>query len=242
MCGITGFINKDKNKKEIIEDMAKTLIHRGPDGQGYYIDDDIALAHLRLAIIDLKGGKQPIYNEDKTKVIVYNGEVYNFIELRAILKEKGHVFKTKTDTEVLIHGYEEWNSELPKHLRGMFAFAIWDKEKKELFMARDQFGIKPLYYANFNDTFMFASEIKALIKHPNFKKELNKEILSAYLCFNSTPTTETFFKGVYRLEPGHTLSYKNGNIEINRYFKLEFNPVNNSMENIVSDIRKVNPS
>ena len=140
MCGITGFINKEKNKKSIIEKMSKRISHRGPDSEGFYIDNDIALAHRRLSIIDLEGGIQPLYNEDKSKVIIFNGEIYNYIELTKQLKDDGHKFKTSSDTEVLIHGYEKWGKDLPKHLRGMFAFAIYDIKKKELFLARDNFG------------------------------------------------------------------------------------------------------
>lgn len=237
MCGIAGFVNKNiKNKDEVIKKMADRIKYRGPDGEGYFIDDDVALAHRRLSIIDLSTGSQPMYNEDNSIVIVFNGEIYNFVELKDELKSKGHKFKNKSDTEVIIHGYEEWGKNVVEHLRGMFAFAIWDQNTKTLFMARDHFGIKPLYYAKFNDTLMFASEIKAFLDHPDFKKELNKEILSAYLCFNSTPTEETFFKGVYRLEPGHTLTYKDGKIEIERYFHLEFNETEQKMNKIVEDI------
>ena len=237
MCGIAGFVNKNiKNKDEVIKKMADRIKYRGPDGEGYFIDDDVALAHRRLSIIDLSTGSQPMYNEDNSIVIVFNGEIYNFVELKDELKGKGHKFKNKSDTEVIIHGYEEWGKNVVEHLRGMFAFAIWDQNTKTLFMARDHFGIKPLYYAKFNDTLMFASEIKAFLDHPDFKKELNKEILSAYLCFNSTPTEETFFKGVYRLEPGHTLTYKDGKIEIERYFHLEFNETEQKMNKIVEDI------
>ena len=237
MCGIAGFVNKNiKNKEEVIKKMADRIKYRGPDGEGYFIDDDVALAHRRLSIIDLSNGSQPMYNEDNSIVIVFNGEIYNFVELKDELKSKGHKFKNKSDTEVIIHGYEEWGKNVVEHLRGMFAFAIWDQNTKNLFMARDHFGIKPLYYAKFNDTLMFASEIKAFLDHPDFKKELNKEILSAYLCFNSTPTEETFFKGVYRLEPGHTLTYKDGKIEIERYFHLEFNETRQKMNKIVEDI------
>ena len=237
MCGIAGFVNKNiKNKEEVIKKMADRIKYRGPDGEGYFIDDDVALAHRRLSIIDLSTGSQPMYNEDNSIIIVFNGEIYNFVELKDELKNKGHKFKNKSDTEVIIHGYEEWGKNVVEHLRGMFAFAIWDQNTKTLFMARDHFGIKPLYYAKFNDTLMFASEIKAFLDHPDFKKELNKEILSAYLCFNSTPTEETFFKGVYRLEPGHTLTYKDGKIEIERYFHLEFNETEQKMNKIVEDI------
>ena len=239
MCGIAGLVSKDKNKKENIEKMSEIIKHRGPDGEGYYIDDDVAFVHRRLAIIDLSGGGQPIYNEKKDMVIVFNGEIYNYIELRSELKKLGHKFKTKTDTEVIIHGYEEWGKKVTSRLRGMFAFAIWDSNKKELFMARDGFGIKPLYYTKMKDTFMFASEIKAFLDHPDFEKKLNKEILAAYLCFNSCPTTESFFKGVYRLEPGTQLSYKNGKYKIEKFFQLTFDEKDKDFNKCVEDIKKV---
>ena len=188
MCGIVGFINQTDNKEEIIQTMSSKIKHRGPDDEGFYINDNIALAHQRLSIIDLTNGKQPMFNEDKTKVLIFNGEIYNFKELKKILIKDGYKFKTKSDTEVILHGYKKWGKNLPKKLRGMFAFAIWDINKKELFLARDGFGIKPLYYACFNGTFMFASEIKALLAHPDFEKKLNTNILSAYLCFNFVPT------------------------------------------------------
>lgn len=237
MCGIAGFVSTRKSKKKILKNMCDRIKHRGPDGEGYYTDDNVALGHRRLAIIDLSTGDQPIYNEDKDVVIVYNGEIYNFKELRKEL-EKNHKFVTNSDTEVLVHGYEQWGHKLTDKLRGMFAFAIWDKSKKELYMARDQWGIKPLYYYQNNDTFMFASEIKAFLDHPDFKKELNTDIMSAYLCFNSTPTTETFFKEVYRLEPGHQLILKNNKIEIERYFKMEFAEQNQDIDDITKKINK----
>ena len=238
MCGIAGFVDKTiKNKKKVIKDMAERIKYRGPDGEGYFIDDEVALAHRRLAIIDLSSGGQPQYNEDNSLVIVFNGEIYNFVELKEELIKAGHKFRNKSDTEVIIHGYEEWGVEVTKHLRGMFAFAIWDTKQKTLFIARDGFGIKPLYYAKFGSSFMFASEIKAFLDHPKFKKELNKEILSSYLCFNSTPTEETFFKGVYRVEPGYQILYKNGKINKMRFFKLEFDETNEDMDTIVKRIR-----
>lgn len=238
MCGIAGFVDKTiKNKKKVIKDMAERIKYRGPDGEGYFIDDEVALAHRRLAIIDLSSGGQPQYNEDNSLVIVFNGEIYNFVELKEELIKAGHKFRNKSDTEVIIHGYEEWGTEVTKHLRGMFAFAIWDTKQKTLFIARDGFGIKPLYYAKFGSSFMFASEIKAFLDHPKFKKKLNKEILSSYLCFNSTPTEETFFKGVYRVEPGYQILYKNGKINKMRFFKLEFDETNEDMDTIVKRIR-----
>ena len=239
MCGIAGLVTKDKNKNQLVKKMSKRIEHRGPDGEGYYFDDDIALAHRRLSIIDLSTGDQPIYNEDKTIVTVFNGEIYNYQELRDELIKAGHKFITKSDTEVLVHGYEAWHTDLPKHLRGMFAFAIYDKNKKELFLARDNFGIKPLYYAYMNDTFMFASEVKAFLDLPMFNKELNKDILETYLEFSFVPTTETFFKGVYRLDAGTSLLFKDNNILLNKYFKLDFKDSNISYEDAVIKIGNV---
>ena len=239
MCGITGYINTEKKPvKKVLKAMTDKIAHRGPDGEGHYIDDYAALGHRRLAIIDLSTGDQPIYNEDKNIIVVCNGEIYNYQELTEELKEKGHKFVTTSDTEVLVHGYEEWGHDLVYKLRGMFAFAIWDKEKKELFSARDKWGIKPYYYYQNNNVFMFASEIKAFLEHPDFKKEFNDKILSSYLCFNSVPTEETFFKGVKRLEPGHYLVYKDNKITIKRFFKLEFEETNKSIENYVEQIDK----
>lgn len=222
MCGITGFISDKKNKKKILKSMSDRIIHRGPDSSGEYIDDDVALGHRRLSIIDLEGGKQPIYNEDESMVIVFNGEIYNYKVLKKELEKLGHTFKTNSDTEVIIHGYEQWQDEVVKKLRGMFAFAIWKKEDKSLFIARDGFGIKQVYYYYEDEVFMFGSEIKCFLGHPDFNKVLNEEIISSYLCFNSVPTEETLFKGVFRVEPGHTLLFKNGEITKNCYFKLEF--------------------
>lgn len=239
MCGIAGYVSKNKPTKKTLKAMTDRIEYRGRDAAGYYVDKNAALGHRRLSIIDLsKEGNQPIYNETKEIVIVFNGEIYNFEELRKQLEEKGHIFKSKTDTEVLVHGYEEWGHKLTKKLRGMFAFAIWDSIKKELYMARDQWGIKPLYYYQTDDSLLFASEIKAFLDHPEFKKELNENILSAYLCFNSTPTEETFFKGVFRLEPGHQLIYKDGKKIIEQFFHMEFKETDKPMEQIVEEIDK----
>ena len=239
MCGIAGIVTKRENKKEIIEGMSKRIEHRGPDGEGYFFDGDVALAHRRLSIIDLSTGNQPMFNEDDTIVTVYNGEIYNYVELRNELVASGHKFKTKSDTEVLLHGFEEWHTDLPKHLRGMFAFAIYDKNTKELFLARDNFGIKPLYYTMMNDTFMFASEVKAFLDTPDFKKELNEDILGAYLEFSFVPTNETFFKGVYRLDAGSSLLYKDGEITIDKYFKLDFKDKDETFDEAVESISEV---
>ena len=222
MCGFVGFVDKEKNKKKIIKDMADMIKHRGPDSDGYFCDENVALGFRRLSIIDLNNGSQPIYNEDNTKVIVFNGEIYNYEELRTELLKCGHVFKTETDTEVLLHGYEEYGEELLPKLRGMFAFVIYDTNSKELFAARDFYGIKPFYYYKNDDELLFSSEIKSFLAHPNFKKELNVEMLESYLTFQYSVGEDTFFKNVYKLRPGHYLKYKDGKIEITKYYELEF--------------------
>ena len=236
MCGIAGFFDRNKNKNDIIKAMTDNLLHRGPDDYGFYTDEKIALGHRRLSIIDLKTGKQPI--EDGDYVIVFNGEIYNYLELKEELKGK-YKFKTKSDTEVLLKGFEEWGIDVTKKLRGMFAFAIWDKKKHDLYLARDQWGIKPLYYYKNEKTFMFGSEIKAFLAHPDFKKEFNGDILSSYLCFNSVATDESFFKGVFKLKPGHYLKYSKGNIEINRFYKLEFDETIQDEDELVKKIQDV---
>jgi asparagine synthase (glutamine-hydrolysing) len=239
MCGIAGLVTKDNNKKETIKKMSARISHRGPDGEGYFVNDDIALAHRRLSIIDLSTGNQPMFNEDKSVLTIFNGEIYNYIELKDELKKLGHKFKTKSDTEVLVHGFETWHTDLPKHLRGMFAFAIYDIKNKELFLARDNFGIKPLYYAYMNDTFMFASEIKAFLDIPEFEKKFNESILETYLEFSFVPTNETFFKDVYRLDAGSSLLFKNKKITIDKYYKLDFKEANTSFEEAIDKVDKV---
>ena len=222
MCGFVGYINKEKDKKDNIKKMADLIAHRGPDSEGYYTDENIALGFRRLSIIDLNNGSQPIYNEDKSKVIIFNGEIYNFEPLREDLIKKGHTFTTKTDTEVILHGYEEYGEKILDKLRGMFAFVIYDKKTKELFAARDFYGIKPFYYAKMGNTFIFGSEIKSFLIHPHFKKELNSKMLEYYLTFQYSPGNETFFKNVYKLMPGHYLKYKNGKLEVKKYYEIKF--------------------
>ncbi len=222
MCGFVGYINKEKDKKDNIKKMADLIAHRGPDSEGYYCDENIALGFRRLSIIDLKGGDQPIYNEDNTKIIVFNGEIYNFKDLKTDLIEKGHKFKTNTDTEVILHGYEEYKEELLDKLRGMFAFVIYDKNTKEVFAARDFYGIKPFYYAKMGNTFLFGSEIKSFLIHPHFKKDLNTKMLEYYLTFQYSAGEETFFKNVYKLMPGHYLKYKDGKLTIKKYYEIKF--------------------
>lgn len=224
MCGFVGFTNTKDNSNRIIEDMMDKIRHRGPDSGGKYTDEDIALGFRRLSIIDItESGDQPIYNEDRSKVLLFNGEIYNFQSIREELVAKGHIFTTKTDSEILLHGYEEYGEKLLDKLRGMFAFVIWDTKTKELFGARDFFGIKPLYYAVMGDTFMFGSEIKAFLAHPDFKKELNETALENYLTFQYSPTNETFFKNVYKLPAAHCFKYKNGKLDVKRYWDISFN-------------------
>lgn len=224
MCGIVGFVDelKKEEKESIIKDMASKIIHRGPDGEGYYYDDVVALGHRRLSIIDVKGGGQPIFSEDNQKVIIFNGEIYNYEILKKELLELGYKFRTKTDTEVILHGYEAWGDDLFMHLRGMFAFVIYDKRTHDLVGARDHFGMKPFYYYLNEEEFLFASEIKAMLAHPNFQKEINKDALKMYLIFQYSVKEETFFKNVFKLKPGHYFHYKNGNLIIKPYFELQY--------------------
>lgn len=226
MCGYVGFTNTlSKGKdQEVLKAMMDSIAHRGPDSEGQFVCDKVCLGFRRLSIIDLNEGDQPLYNEDGTKVLAFNGEIYNFKEIRADLLEKGHVFKTHTDSEVILHGYEEYGEEIVKKLRGMFSFMIWDMEHDRLFGARDMFGIKPFYYAEMGESFIFGSEIKAFLHHPEFKKELNHEALEHYLSFQYSPGAGTFFKGVYKLLPAHYLVWENGTLKTERYWRPEFAP------------------
>jgi asparagine synthase (glutamine-hydrolysing) len=223
MCGIVGFAGACPDRENVLSAMTQAIAHRGPDSGNCYLDDGIALGIRRLSIIDLETGSQPILNEDRTKVLIYNGEVYNYRALRADLVARGHQFTTQTDSEVLVHGYEEFGEGILPKLRGMFGFVIWDSVKKELFGARDSFGIKPFYYAQMGDSFLFGSEIKSFLPHPHFIKELNQEHLSDYLLWNCVPGIETFFKNVRKLPPGHSVLYKaDGQVVIRRYFTPTF--------------------
>ena len=240
MCGFVGFCDDSKNKKKIIRDMADIIKHRGPDSDGYYVDNNIALGFRRLSIIDLDKGSQPIFNEDKNKVIVFNVEIYNYKEIREELKSKGHKFSTNTDTEVILHGYEEYKEDILNKLRGMFAFVIYDIKEKSLFGARDFYGIKPFYYYYDNENFLFGSEIKSFLGSPNFKKELNKDMLSQYLTFQCSIGEDTFFKNTYKLLPGHYFIYKDKELEIKKYYEVKLEPNDDkSLEEWVSGIREV---
>lgn len=240
MCGFVGFCDDSKNKKKIIRDMADIIKHRGPDSDGYYVDNNIALGFRRLSIIDLDKGSQPIFNEDKNKVIVFNGEIYNYKEIREELKSKGHKFSTNTDTEVILHGYEEYKEDILNKLRGMFSFVIYDIKEKSLFGARDFYGIKPFYYYYDNENFLFGSEIKSFLGSPNFKKELNKDMLSQYLTFQCSIGEDTFFKNTYKLLPGHYFIYKDKELEIKKYYEVKLEPNDDkSLNEWVSGIREV---
>ncbi len=240
MCGIVGFTGDPEGKEAILHAMADSIAHRGPDGEGYFCEEGIALGHRRLSIIDLAGGAQPLYNEDGRLALVFNGEIYNFQTLREELLAAGHTFKTRSDSEVLLHGYEEWGRTLPERLRGMFAFVIWDRAQKELFAARDPFGIKPFYYYERDGLFLFASEIKAFLRHPGFRKEFNEKQLPLYLSCQYSPGEETFFKGVRKLPGGHRLCRKDGVLTIERYFEPTFVPTaGKSMEEWTDEIDRV---
>lgn len=224
MCGIVGFADHSKDKKKIIKEMAGLIRHRGPDSDGFYVNDNVALGFRRLSIIDLEGGNQPIFNEDKTKLVFMNGEIYNYQMLKEDLLVKGHKFTTNSDTEVLLHGYEEYKEELLPMLRGMFTFIIYDITNDEIFGARDFYGIKPLYYYLDKKSFIFGSEIKSFLAHPNFKKELNRSMLEDYLTFQYSVGENTFFKNVYKLRPGCYFKYKDNNLTIEKYYNIELEP------------------
>ena len=226
MCGIAGFIaGQGAADAGALAPMLARIAHRGPDGQGTFVEGPAALGHCRLAIIDLAGGAQPLYSEDKNLVIVFNGEIYNYKALTAELTALGHCFATRTDTEVLLHGWEQWGRELLPRLRGMFAFALWDRRAGTLFCARDMFGIKPLYYCRCADgTLLFASEIKAFLDHPSFEKRLNAAQLPLYLSCQYSPGRDTFFAGVEKLLPGHFLIFSDGIVRTTRWVQPAFLP------------------
>lgn len=223
MCGILGMTGSDIDLPNL-DQALDTLIHRGPDWKdSVFLDNAVFLGHTRLSIIDLSpAGRQPMCNEDQTIWIIYNGEIYNFPELRTMLKDRGHIFKSCTDTEVIIHLYEEKGDECVKYLNGMFAFAIYDKRTKKIFLARDRLGIKPLYYTSFGGNLIFASEIKAMLKLKRVQKEVDMESLDKYMSFLWVPDPKTMFKNIYKLPPGHCLTYKDNNIYIKEYWDLRF--------------------
>ncbi|MGX4685661.1 asparagine synthase (glutamine-hydrolyzing) [Vagococcus sp. JNUCC 83] len=222
MCGFVGYMNQPGVDPTVIKQMADRIVHRGPDDEGFYQDDAISMGFRRLSIIDLNHGQQPMTNQTNTKVLTFNGEIYNYVELREELQELGYEFKTEVDSEVLIHGYDAWQEGLLDRIRGMYAFVIYDSETGEVFGARDHFGIKPLYYFKNEDTFMWGSEIKAFLDHPSFVKELNEELLPIHLSFEYVPSDETLFKNVFKVNPGHYFKYKNNDLEVNEYYHFTF--------------------
>jgi len=239
MCGFVGFCSKNVKDKNVIKEMNNQIIHRGPDSDGYYFDKDVNFGFRRLSIIDLHEGSQPILNESGDTAIIFNGEIYNFQELREDLVAKGYKFKTHTDTEVILHGYEEYGEEgILAKLRGMFAFTIWDSKKEKLFGARDHFGIKPYYYALLDGDLLFGSEVKSFLKYPKFKKEVNEKALKHYLVFQYNPLEETFFKGVKKLRPGHYYIYENGKMEIKTYYNLTLDYKDMTFDEAVGKIEK----
>lgn len=226
MCGIFGFtveLQNDK-KREILAKMGRVLVHRGPDAEGFYLGEGVALGHRRLSIIDLSTGDQPMSNEDGSLWIVFNGEIYNFQELREDLLRRGHSFRTASDTEVILHLYEEKGPDCLHDLRGMFAFALWDEREKVLFLARDRVGKKPLFYTFRDGGIIFASEIKAILQWPNLHREMEPEALSYYLTYQYVPPPLTMFKGIYKLPPAHYMVVRGNERQINRYWDLDYLP------------------
>ncbi len=225
MCGIVGIVRSDARPldSEILARMCNAVRHRGPDGEGRYVNGSTGLAMQRLAIIDLKAGQQPIHNEDSTAWIVFNGEIYNYRQLRQELQTLGHEFYTNSDTETIIHAYEQYGTDCPRYLRGMFAFAIWDERKRELFCARDRVGKKPLLYALTGGQLIFASEFSALLLHPDINREIAPEAIHHYLSFSYVPAPLTIYRAIRKLEPGHTLHFRHdGRLEIKRYWQPDF--------------------
>ncbi|HYW73418.1 MAG TPA: asparagine synthase (glutamine-hydrolyzing) [Pyrinomonadaceae bacterium] len=224
MCGITGFVRRDGAPvdREVLARMNEAIRHRGPDEDGFYLSDGVGLAMRRLAIIDLKSGQQPIHNADRTAWIVYNGEIYNYRELRQELETRGHRFYTDSDTEAIVHAYDEYGTDCPKYLRGMFALAIWDEREKSLFLARDRVGKKPLLYAEVNGQLVFGSEFMALLQHPDVSRDVNYEAIHHYLSFICVPSPLTAFQSISKLPPGHSLLWKNGEIKLERYWQIDF--------------------
>jgi asparagine synthase (glutamine-hydrolysing) len=224
VCGIVGIINEGQEAVDeaLLSRMCDAIKHRGPDDDGFYLNGSVGLGMRRLSIIDVKGGQQPIHNRDRTAWIVFNGEIYNYLELRRDLEKLGHQFYTNSDTEAIIHAYDEYGADCPKHLRGMFAFAIWDERTQQLFLARDRVGKKPLLYAHLNGEFVFGSEFAALLLHPRISREINTRAIDHYLSFMCVPAPLTAYEHIRKLEPGHSLRWQRGEIAIDRYWQPNF--------------------
>lgn len=223
MCGIFGIIAPRIDKAQV-EKATDTLSHRGPNDSGFYFDEYAGLGHRRLSIIDLEGGHQPIFNEDRSMCIIFNGEIYNFMELGDQLARNGHKFSTRSDTEIILHAFEEWGESCVEKLRGMFAFAIWDSKKRALFLARDRLGIKPLFYGSVNGKFYFASEMKAILSDPEFPRDMDESALVSYFTLSYIPAPLTIYSKINKLPPGHTLTYREGQVAIRKYWDLYLQP------------------
>lgn len=226
MCGIAGYVNTaydNSAREDVVRRMCDAMVHRGPDDDGYYVKNNVGLGMRRLSIIDLHTGKQPIANEDESAWIIFNGEIYNFPVLRSELEARGHKFRTKTDTETILHAYEEWGTDCPNKLNGMFAFAIWDERRQQLFIARDRLGIKPLYYYLDNDRFVFGSELKAVVQHQQVPRALDHEALDLFLTYEYVPAPHSILRDIKKLPAGHSLVWRKGAIEIRRFWELHFN-------------------
>ena len=224
MCGIVGVISKKNSTSvspQIVTDMCDIISHRGPDDHGIYVNENVGLGHRRLSIIDLESGHQPMFSQDQRHTIVFNGEIYNFQELKNNLQSRGVHFKTHSDTEVILELYRQYGKECAKLLNGIFAFCIYDKQSKEIFIARDHAGVKPLYYCNNNNHFIFSSEIKAILKSGLVHAECNKDKINEYFIFREVAGEETLFKNIYSLPPGSYMSLKNGNISITQYWDFK---------------------
>lgn len=224
MCGIVGIVRSDNGTVDhaLVSRMCAAIRHRGPDEDGFYLKEKVGLGMRRLSIIDLAGGQQPIHNQDKSAWIVFNGEIYNYRELREKLEKLGHTFYTNSDTEAIVHAYDQYGADCPKHLRGMFAFAIWDERTQELFLARDRVGKKPILYAQLNGQLVFGSEFSALLLHPDISRDIDTEAIHHYLSFMCVPAPMTAYKAIRKLEPGHSLRWKKGEIRIEQYWQPDF--------------------
>ncbi|KRK57756.1 asparagine synthase (glutamine-hydrolyzing) [Fructilactobacillus fructivorans] len=239
MCGFTGYINQDNIPKDTIKNMAQRIKHRGPDDDGFFQNEDVSMGFRRLSIIDLANGHQPMFGDNDTDVLTFNGEIYNYKDLQKELIEAGQEFDTDCDSEVLIRGYEAWGpKKLLSKLRGMFAFAIYDSKKHQVFGARDHFGIKPMYYYDDGKNFMWGSEIKAFLANPNFKKEINTKLLPVHLSFEFIPSAETMFKNVYKVMPGQYFIYKDGKTTTDTFYKYNYDHIDDS-QTIDSDAKKI---
>jgi asparagine synthase (glutamine-hydrolysing) len=222
ICGIVNFNHAEPVDGAVIAKMTRTLVHRGPDDAGLFVESQVGLGFRRLSIIDLSGGHQPIFNEDGSMAIIFNGEIYNYRDLAAELCAAGHTLKTKSDTETILHAYEQYGDDCVQHLRGMFAFAIWDRKSHRLFMARDRFGVKPLYYYRNARFLAFASEIKALLEIAQVPREIDPDALDQFLSLRYVPGPRTMFKDIFRLQPGHTLTVDDRGVHIRKYWDIDY--------------------